>query len=272
MKCGNDARHDVQQAKAARKVQSMQRGKKSRKGGDSLVHVVETANFARFEKLLEGGAQATPAVLRAALDSPVRAFASMLVGEQSAWGVDARMLEVWNRVQKALSPPPVGEDEEEPEEVDVSNEEWQAEVAAAVYGEADPDGKFLVQQVVALGCYSGERQAADETAEPEFDTAVTAREGFGVALMPKGAVYAGSFAAGARQGTGVYQYTDGTCYCGEWKGNQKHGEGRMRFTDGSVYEGAWRYNKRHGHGAYTYANGDTYYGMWFTGAKHGKGK
>ena len=151
-----------------------------------------------------------------------------------------------------------GEDEEEPEEVDVSSEEWQAELATAVYKE-DPDGKFLVQQVVALGCYAGARQPHDEVAEKEFDTVQTAREGFGVALMPKGAVYAGSFAGGAREGVGVYKYTDGTCYCGEWSGNQKHGEGRMLYKDGSVYEGAWRYNKRHGHGVYTYANGDIYY-------------
>jgi len=119
---------------------------------------------------------------------------------------------------------------------------------------------------------SGGRQAHDPTKEKEFDDAVTAREGYGVALMPKGAVYAGHFVAGAREGTGVYKYMDGSCYCGEWKGNQKHGEGRMLFKDGSVYEGAWRYNKRHGHGVYTYTNGDIYYGMWFTGAKHGQAR
>ena len=271
MKRGNDARQQVKEGKSARKVQSMQRGKKSRKGGDALVHVIETANFARFEKMIESGAEATPDALRAALKSPIRAFGSMLVSNQSTWGVNHKMLDVWNRVQKALNPPPPGEDEEEPEEVDVSSEEWQAELATAVYKE-DPDGKFLVQQVVALGCYSisGGRQVHDATKEKEFDTAVTAREGYGVALMPKGAVYAGSFVADAREGNGVYKYTDSTCYCGEWKGNQKHGEGRMVFKDGSVYEGAWRYNKRHGHGVYTYTNGDIYYGMWFTGAKHGK--
>ena len=288
MKRGNDARRQVKEGKSARKVQSMQRGKKSRKGGDALVHVIETANFARFEKMIESGAEATPDALRAALNSPIRAFGSMLISNQGTWGVDHKRLDVWNRVQKALNPPPPGEDEEEPEEVDVSSEEWQAELATAVYKE-NADGKFLVQQVVALGCYSmsGGRQAHDPNKELAFGDAskkdkpditldgqpineVTAREGYGVALMPKGAVYAGSFVAGAREGTGVYKYTDGTCYCGEWKDNQKHGEGRMVFKDGSVYEGAWRYNKRHGHGVYTYTNGDIYYGMWFTGAKHGK--
>ena len=241
MKRGNDARNQVKEGKAARKVQAMQRGKKSRKGGDALVHVIETGNFARFEKLMERGAEATPDALCAALNSPIRAFGSMLVSNQATWGVDHKMLEVWNRVQKALYPPPPGEDEEEPEEVDVSSEEWQAELATAVYKD-DPDGKFFVQRVVALGCYSksGGRQAHDPTKEKEFDDAVTAREGYGVALMPKGAVYAGHFVAGAREGTGVYKYMDGSCYCGEWKGNQKHGEGRMLFKDGSVYEGAWR--------------------------------
>ena len=106
MKRGNDARNQVKEGKAARKVQAMQRGKKSRKGGDALVHVIETGNFARFEKLMESGAEATPAALRAALKSPVRAFGSMLVSNQATWGVDHKMLEVWNRVQKALYPPP----------------------------------------------------------------------------------------------------------------------------------------------------------------------
>ena len=214
MKRGNDARNQVKEGKAARKVQAMQRGKKSRKGGDALVHVIETGNFARFEKLMESGAEATPDALRAALNSPIRAFGSMLVSNQATWGVDHKMLEVWNRVQKALYPPPPGEDEEEPEEVDVSSEEWQAELATAVYKD-DPDGKFFVQRVVALGCYSksGGRQAHDPTKEKEFDDAVTAREGYGVALMPKGAVYAGHFVAGAREGTGVYKYMDGACYC-----------------------------------------------------------
>ena len=214
MKRGNDARNQVKEGKAARKVQAMQRGKKSRKGGDALVHVIETGNFARFEKLMESGAEATPDALRAALNSPIRAFGSLLVSNQATWGVDHKMLEVWNRVQKALYPPPPGEDEEEPEEVDVSSEEWQAELATAVYKD-DPDGKFFVQRVVALGCYSksGGRQAHDPTKEKEFDDAVTAREGYGVALMPKGAVYAGHFVAGAREGTGVYKYMDGACYC-----------------------------------------------------------
>ena len=65
MKRGNDARNQVKEGKAARKVQAMQRGKKSRKGGDALVHVIETGNFARFEKLMESGADATPDALRA---------------------------------------------------------------------------------------------------------------------------------------------------------------------------------------------------------------
>ena len=270
IKRGQQARQDVAQTKAARKVQSMQRGKKARKGGEQLLKAIETLNYALFERLLDEGATPGPEVLFKALASPNRAFASRLIVEQSAWNIEPKQLEVWNEVQSALSPP-AGEEEEEPEEVDVAGEEWQASTAAKVYG-TDPEGVYLVKQVVTLGAYAGKRAEADEDEEPEFDTAVTAREGYGVALMPKGAVYAGYFSAGERKGVGVYSYTDGTCYCGDWKANQKHGAGRMAYKDGAVYEGAWRFNKRHGHGVYTYPNGDVYVGMWFTGAKHGAGK
>ena len=270
IKRGQKAREDVKQAKAARKVQSMQRGKKARKGGEQLLKAISTLNYPLLERLLAEGAEPDSDVLRAALAAPSRAFASRLIVEQSAWGVEPKQLAVWNEVQSALSPA-AGEDEEEPEEADVAGEEWQASTAAKVFG-ADPEGVYLVKQVVTLGAYAGARAEADEVAELAFDTEVTAREGYGVALMPKGAVYAGDFAAGAREGVGVYRYTDGTCYCGEWKGNAKHGAGRMAYKDGAVYEGGWRFNKRHGHGVYTYPNGDVYVGMWFTGAKHGAGK
>ena len=153
-------------------------------------------------------------MLKEALSSPLRAFATKLVSVESCWTVDHKLLKVWKKVQTALYPPkPEGEDEEEPEPVDVADEEWQAGVAAEVYGEDNPDGKFFVQQVVKLGCYTGERSAADEQVEPSFDGELMPREGYGLALMPKGAVYAGHFVAGAREGTGVYKYMDGACYC-----------------------------------------------------------
>ena len=40
---------------------------------------------------------------QAALAAPSRAFASRLIVEQSAWGVEPKQLEVWNEVQSALS-------------------------------------------------------------------------------------------------------------------------------------------------------------------------
>ena len=96
-------------------------------------------------------------MLRAALAAPSRAFASRLIVEQSAWGVEPKQLAVWNEVQSALSPA-AGEDEEEPEEADVAGEEWQASTAAKVFG-ADPEGVYLVKQVE--GAYAGARAEAD---------------------------------------------------------------------------------------------------------------
>ena len=172
IKRGKNAREDVEKAKAARKMQSMQRGKKSRKGGDKLEHAVKTLNVALLERLIDEGAVATPEALKLAIASPARAMAMMLISEQTAWGVDFKELEVWNKVQDASAPP--GDEEEEPEEVDVAGEEWQTATATEIYG-TDPDGIYKVKGVVAVGVYAGERAEADPVAELAFDTEVQAR-------------------------------------------------------------------------------------------------
>ena len=69
-----------------------------------------------------------------------------------------------------------------------ARERARAELATAVYKD-DPDGKFFVQRVVALGCYSksGGRQAHDPTKEKEFDDGGSARmvlSEFVCALVP----------------------------------------------------------------------------------------
>ena len=49
---------------------------------------------------------------------------------------------------------------------------------------------------------------------------VLARHGYGVALLPKGEVYAGHFAGGARDGVGIVVHVDGSTYYGAWKARE----------------------------------------------------
>jgi len=272
------ARVQATDEEAATKVQALQRGKSARRGDAQALAAIEASDLDVLQKLVASGARFSATALVAALDSPVRALASLLVSQQSAWNVPEHDLAIWNLVQAAISPPPVeDEDDEEPEEVDVEDEEWQEEIAAKVFGAEgdanyDADAIYHVRRVVSVGCYAGGRAQMAQTHEPAFDDELTEREGYGVHLGPKGGVYAGYWQDGRRHGVGVYLYPDKSVYCGEWKEGMKHGSGRMAYADGGVYEGSWKYNKRHGHGVFTYPNGDLHVGKWFTGAKHGEGK
>lgn len=246
---------------------------------DALLEAVRYLDIERVQKLLESGEQPSPETLKAAVDGDVQAIPSLLVRMQSSWGVPGMLvnekeLAVWNVVQQAIAPPP--EDDDDYEEIDIEDEEWQQGLVTKVYGceEGSPEfdeGLYSVARVLTLGVYTGGREKKNLTGE-EDDVEQTQREGYGIALGPKGGVYAGYWLAGKRQGKGVYWYTGDVTYCGEWSEGQKHGVGRMVYQDGGVYEGSWRYNKRHGHGVFVYPNCDLYVGKWFTGKKHGEGK
>jgi len=166
----------------------------------------------------------------------------------------------------------------------VSDASWQAETLLKLFGEEDGDGgtsppkdptlPYTLRRVAAVGCYVGGRSAVPSPPfEPAFDTEVTAREGFGVSLLPTGDVYVGGTAGGVRDGIGaLWASQGGGTYIGGWRGGVKHGEAWWALPDGSLYEGTVRYGQRHGRGVYTYANGDIFVGQWFTGKKHGAGK
>jgi len=267
-----DGQVDAGDAEALSKVQAQIRGRNARKGDAVLLKAIAQNNYPQLEKLMAKGSQPNPECLVAALQSPIRAFASLLVANQNSWGVDPKELAIWNDIIAALNPKP-SEEDEEPEPADVESEEWQQQLAEKHFGEGTKDGVYVVRRIAKVGIYVGERAEVNKQLdEPGFDAQVSSREGYGVLLSPQGDVYAGQWLAGKRQGLGAYCYKNKSTYVGYWKGGLKHGNGRMVYADGGVYEGDWRYNKRHGQGVYTYANGDLHVGAWFTGKKHGRGK
>jgi len=268
---------------AAAKLQAAERGRSTRAEDPRVHQAVASGDVAAVRKLIAAGVAPSPAALREALTSPVPAVAAELLRCESAWGVEPDELACWKAVQAALHPA-ASEDAPEPEPADVSDASWQAETLLKLFGEEDGDGgtsppkdpalPYTLRRVAAVGCYVGGRSAVPSPPfEPAFDTEVTAREGFGVSLLPTGDVYVGGTAGGVRDGIGaLWASQGGGTYIGGWRGGVKHGEAWWALPDGSLYEGTVRYGQRHGRGVYTYANGDIFVGQWFTGKKHGAGK
>ena len=127
-------------------------------------------------------------------------------------------------------------------------------------------------------CFISKHTPSHPRLSPDFDSAVTARDGFGTSLGPSGDVYVGCYASGARSGAGALRSANGTTcglhspsnlpctrhhtnhhsihhrpplplptrYAGDWAASQRHGEGLMIYADGCKYEGSWKYGKRHG--------------------------
>lgn len=234
---------------------------------------------------------ALPGELRAAVLALDHDAVAALIVQTEAWGVEAKALAVWAKMQatrKGKFPwnkqKPVREEgeegeEEEPEEeeedeeeepFDFADEEWQAEITEEIFGGPLP-GKFTVAKIVKLGVFEGEREPRPAEIDVPFDAMVTARQGYGVNLAPGGEVYAGEFGENVRSGHGAMLYPKQGLYVGFWKEGRRHGHGKMAYADGSTYEGAWAFGKRHGKGTFRYANGDSYVGSFFNGKKDGAG-
>jgi len=157
-------------------IQASLRGKNSRRehSNKQVAHAIANGNADELSRLLSKGAKPVAEALQQAIGSGVPALAEMLVRERSAWGIDAKELAVWAKVQEAIA---AAADEDNDEDVDVASEEWQASVAEEVWAGADEaalaDAKYAVRQVVELGCYAGERASAPEAYEPAFDSEVS---------------------------------------------------------------------------------------------------
>ncbi len=157
-------------------IQASLRGKNSRReqSNKQVARAIANSNADELSRLLSKGAKPVAEALQQAIGSGVPALAEMLVRERSAWGIDAKQLAVWAKVQDAIA---AAADEDNDEDVDVTSEEWQASVAEEVWAGADEaalaDAKYAVRQVVELGCYAGERASAPEAYEPAFDSEVS---------------------------------------------------------------------------------------------------
>ncbi|KAL9657289.1 hypothetical protein ABK040_011509 [Willaertia magna] len=112
------------------------------------------------------------------------------------------------------------------------------------------------------------------------------KHGFGMLMMPSGAIYEGNFKRNKRNGNGKmifgdgskyegeflddfitgkgnYKYANGDHYEGEFLNGAKHGKGKIRYADNnSSYDGEWANDKRQGFGIIHYSNGDIYEGEW----------
>ncbi len=98
------------------------------------------------------------------------------------------------------------------------------------------------------------------------------QSGYGEAVFPSGAKYAGEFQNGRVHGLGTMYFPEGHRYSGYWKNQYREGQGRFTFASGDEYLGAFLHNKMEGKGVMTYANGDVYKGLWKANLPHGPGE
>lgn len=98
------------------------------------------------------------------------------------------------------------------------------------------------------------------------------QNGYGEAVFPSGAKYAGEFRSGRLHGLGTMYFPEGHRYSGYWKNQYREGQGRFTFASGDEYLGAFLHNQMEGKGVMTYANGNVYKGEWAGNLPHGPGE
>jgi len=98
------------------------------------------------------------------------------------------------------------------------------------------------------------------------------QNGYGEAVFPSGAKYAGEFRNGRLHGLGTMYFPEGHRYSGYWKNQYREGQGRFTFASGDEYLGAFLHNNMEGKGVMTYANGNVYKGEWKSNQPHGLGE
>jgi len=282
------SKEQQEQNDAAEKIQAIKRGQDARAkveldkaiNASPVWAAVKAGDAAKLASIAASGSNnlglgsaesGTP--LQAAVAAAQYECAKVLVSSDSALGMPATELKVWQKIQEDQKPS-VDEEGNEVDPKDTSDPEYQAELAAALLPSLDPkEAGFVVKAIAKIGFYVGGRAELAEV-DKEFDGHVGAKAGYGVSLSPGGDVYAGMYggAAGVYNGVGALRTKAGTAYAGDWLDGKRHGFGVMSYVDGGKYAGKWAYGKRHGSGTFTYANKDTYAGQWHAGDKHGEGK
>ena len=223
---------------AATKLASIQKGKNDRKAiafkkskiwqalgrSDAAGLTAALVSASASEMTLCDDLDRTP--LRAAIDSGNYACVKALICQDGALGLPAAELTAWQRVQAAKK----GPENEDDDPVDPTDPEWQKALAEELFPEEEPiDREGKVKCIVQLGLYAGGRADRDPDAEPEFDTEVTPRLGFGACLSAGGDVYVGFYGTGGlREGAGALRSATGAIYVGQWLEGQRHGAVRLR--------------------------------------------